>query len=117
MTWQELSALRERGQRPRTLCITTDFWRCREQADKGSMVVVHKPGKALPLELLEGLNVELHLDDCSQAFRLAKAMKARVIEWGNCASWCRCEQRMSICIAPDCQEAQKDLAFWESLFT
>lgn len=102
VNWNHLADLRSRGQRPGLLCVTTDFGRCRAQADAGAMVVVHKPGERLPVELLDGLNVELHLDDCSQAFRLARAWKAQGVEPALCSSWCRCERRMSICVPKDC---------------
>lgn len=112
MNWTDLASLRARGQRPALLCVTTEFRRCREQAEAGAMVVVHKPGEPLPVELLEGLNIELHLDDCSQTFRLLKAWKARDVAPALCSAWCRCEGAMTIAISPNCTHAQECWRLW-----
>jgi len=77
------------------------------------MVVLHKPGEALPVELLDGLNVELYLDDCSQTFRLSKAWKAKGVQPSLCSAWCKCEQRMSICVSPNCKHGGETTALAE----
>jgi hypothetical protein len=113
MTWQELRTLRDRGQKPRLLCVTTDFRRCVDRAKSGAMVVVHRAGEALPVELLDGLNVELHLDDCSQTFRLAKAWKSWGVQPALCSAWCQCEGRMSICVSPNCEHNAECARDWQ----
>jgi hypothetical protein len=112
MTWQELQALRDRGQKPALLCVTPDFRRCADRAKEGAMVVVHKAGEQLPVELLDGLNVELYLDDCSQTFRLAKAWKGREIQPALCSAWCHCEGRMTVSVSPDCGHAAQCARDW-----
>ena len=112
MTFTELRALRNRGHKPALLCVTTDFRRCLDQAKAGAMIVTHKPGEPFPVELLDGLNVELHLDDCSQTFRLAKAWKARDVQPALCSAWCKCERRMSICVSPSCEHNAECARDW-----
>jgi hypothetical protein len=115
VNWQDLRELRERGQRPVKLVVTTSWLRSAEQAAAGAMVVVHRSGEPFPVELLDGLDVELRLDDCAQATAVGRMLKGRAIQPSRVHTWCRCEDFSGAFWNPDCNTGDAIRAAWEGM--
>lgn len=99
MTWDDLRAMREQGQRPALpVAVTTKGWHWRSLADIGCMVIEHRAGERFPVELTEGLPVLLFLD-CRQAQAVAKLFRSKGQWPASVQSWCEC--RKSLTCAPE----------------
>jgi hypothetical protein len=115
MTWDDLRALRESGQKPLSLVVTTDWGRCRSLADAGAMVVVHRKGDPMPIELLAGLDVELRLDECRQACAVARLLRSKDISPATTRAWCACDGSVDSMWPYTCA-AKRDMdTAWEAL--
>ena len=115
MTWDDLRALRENGQRPLQLVVTTDWRRAAPLADAGAMVIVHRKGEPMPVELLEGLDVELRLDDCAQACAVARLVRSRDVAPACVRAWCSCDASVDTMWPYDCKAKIEMDAAWEAL--
>lgn len=114
ITWAQLRAMREAGQRPGLPVIVTldrrDAFRIFTAA---FAVVVHQPGTPMPLELLDGLAVLLRMP-CEYASRVARALRSRGVKPAHCESWCAC--RASLTVTPDasCEDARAIEREWSA---
>ncbi len=95
MTWNDLRELRRKGMRPSLPVVVSvdDFPPTGLFAEEGCMVIQHKPGEVLPVELLEGLMVWLFLRSCGRAQAVMRAMGNRGVK-ADCQAWCECMKRM-----------------------
>lgn len=99
-TWEQLRVLREAGRKPALMVvITTQRWFVRGWDQQGVMCILHRPGEKFPVELLEGLEVLVWLDNCDQTYALIRHMSLKGVQAKNfhhvckcyscCDSWCR----------------------------
>lgn len=114
MTFDDLRTLRETGQRPVKLVVTTSWTFCGD-IEPNAMVIVHRKGEAFPVELLQGLDVELRFDDCAQSTAVGRMLKAREIQPARMHVWCRCERYSGPFWNPDCETGEKIRAAWEAM--
>jgi hypothetical protein len=112
MTFDDLRALRENGQRPVKLVIATSWGNCAET--EGVMVVIHRRGEPFAAELLHGLDVELRFDDCAQATAVGRMLKARGVQPTRVHAWCRCEDFSGAFWSPDCKAGDEIRVAWEA---
>lgn len=96
MSWKELEAFRNRGLRPAFPVWLTDNknWMYRLRGT-GYMVIVHRPGEVMPLDLLAGMSVILAMG-CDRAAKVVQAMNNRQIEPESVMAWCPCTQRLVV---------------------
>lgn len=98
-TWSQLERIRAAGQRPFLPIIVTTNRRLPWNLDGvGAMTILHQRGEAMPIELLEGLNVILMLNDCEQAANVNRLRRAKSVMWKSCAAWCECEKTLTTCV-------------------
>lgn len=116
MSWEDLRELRERGQRPALpVCVTTDFWRCRDRAEAGALVIVHKAGERFEAQLLDGLEVELFLDGCAQTSAVARLIREREVAPASVVAWCKCWGELGSFWNRDCSTGAETLKAWDAL--
>lgn len=114
--WTDLAALRQSGRKPALpVVITTRYAKCLAQAAAGAMVIVQEKGKPIPVELLEGLDVELYLDDCAQATAVANIVRQHNVTPASFFVWCECEQWLDSRWNHDCKHGAEAAAAWEKL--
>jgi hypothetical protein len=77
----------------------------------GLLVVVHEPGKPMPLELLRGLDVILAMD-CDKSSRVVRALNAKEIRPASVKAWCPCLQDL-IYAGWDCAMTQRQNEPWQ----
>ncbi len=115
-TWSDLRQLRRQGLKPRLpLYVTTNFDNCREAAEIGAMVVVHKTGEKFEFELLRGLNVFLRLESCEQVSKVARRLRELDLRPASCQGWCRCEGAYNSYVWPNCKAGDAAHAAWEAM--
>lgn len=101
-TWGQLADLRANGKRPAlTVFVTTDERYARRlMFDLGVMAILQKPGEPMPVELLEGLDVILWLDDCEQAAAVSRLVRRRGVTPASLRAWCRCDRELTVSVGP-----------------
>lgn len=114
MNWDDLRHLRENGQRPMKLIVST-AWRWCQSLDEGVMVVIHGKGEPFPVDLLHGLDVELRFEECAQATAVARLTRARGVQPARMHVWCRCENFSGPFWSPDCKTGDEIRAAWETV--
>ncbi len=108
-TWQDLATLRAQGKRPALrLIVTTSKKLCWGLHGVGCMTILHEPGKPMPLELLDGLDVLLLLGQCELAAKVNRAMRARGVKPDRCEAWCPCTQELTTCVGKCSDMAEID---------
>lgn len=106
MTWNDLRAMRLRGQRPALrVFVTTDERFARRMGWVGAAAIVHEVGTPMPVELLDGLDVILDLGRCERAGAVQRLCDAKGVTLERCQAWCRCDQSLSIGPRP-CEEGE-----------
>lgn len=115
MNWEDLRALREGGRRPHRLVVTTNWRYAAEHAADGAMVIVHAKGEPMPVELLDGLDVELRLENCEQACGVARLVKSREVIPSCVRTWCRCDDVTDTMWPHNCKAKAEMDAAWEVL--
>jgi hypothetical protein len=107
MSWDNLRQLRRQGLKPSLpVVVMTDAGKpSRLLAEEGCMVIVHKPGEAFHVELLDGLRVWLFLRSCDRAQAVIRTMNHRGVQPSELRSWCECMARMDS--QPVCCEVAK----------
>lgn len=104
MTWDDLRVLRERGQKPRlALFVTTDERFAYRMLWVGAAAILHKPGAAMPVELLDGLDVIIDAGNCERSGAVKRLMDQRGVTPGQLRTWCRCSQSLAAVALP-CDE-------------
>lgn len=102
LSWDELRAMREAGQRPGLpVVVTLDRRDAYRLFTPAFAVVVHEPGKPMPLELLDGLAVILRMR-CPQASKVARALRSKGVRPAHCESWCECLRELTSGPAATC---------------
>lgn len=114
-TWEQLHELRAAGKRPTyRVVVTTDPSFAHRVADPAVMCIVHKPGAAMPVELLEGLDVLLWLDNCDQCTAVLRLCRAKEIQPRDLRLWCSCFRHFDTGCSP-CKDATETLSWIASL--
>lgn len=116
-TWAELEAMRKQGMRPKQLIVASNFNMVRAQAEAGAMVVVHKRGEKFRPELLRGLDVLLHFENCNQTHAAVRLMREREQMPKACAAWCQCEGELSTCVWTSCKARYEAAIAWDEMTT
>lgn len=97
MTWSDLRALRLRGQRPSLrLIVTTSARFAHRMAWVGCASIVHESGTAMPVELLDGLDVILDLGNCDRASKVKRLCDSKGVNLARCEAWCQCAQNLTV---------------------
>ena len=114
LTWDELRAIREADQRPGLpVIVTLDRRDAFAVFTPAFAVIVHEPGKAIPLEVLDGLAVILRMP-CPKAARVARALRAKGVKPTHCESWCACLRELTNAPATTCRFGVEIAAEWEA---
>lgn len=66
----------------------------------GVMVIVHRSGEPMPVELLEDLDVIFWLGDCDKNAAVLKLLNSRGVTVRAFKCWCDCEQILTSLVAP-----------------
>lgn len=104
MTWDDLRALRELGQRPTLrLFVTTDELLARRMTWVGAAAIVHRAGEPMPVELLDGLDVILALGRCERAGAVKRLCDSEGVRFARLQAWCRCSRELTVAPHP-CEE-------------
>jgi hypothetical protein len=106
-TWDQLRALREDGLQPAMkLIVTTNSRHAYRMDDIGVMAIHHRKGEPMPVELLQGLDVLLLLDDCEQATAVLRLCRAKGVTLASFRAWCKCAQETTALVMP-CADARE----------
>jgi len=81
--------------------IVTTSWRFAYGFDEiGVMAIVHTPGEPMPIELLDGLDVIFHFDDCAKSMAVVRMLCARDVKPARYACWCKCYGELTKFVMP-----------------
>lgn len=97
LTWEALRELRAGGQKPTLpIIVTTKRHLPYRLHGVGCMVILHEAGKAMPVNLLEGLDVIFFFDRCDLVVSVWNLCQSKGIRMASTKTWCSCEQALSI---------------------
>ncbi len=116
-TWQQLLELRSAGKRPTMKLVVTSSRRFAYGFDEiGVMAILHTRGEPMPVELLEGLQVIFHFEDCAQSSAVSRLLSTRgvTLEWYR--FWCECYDELTTIVMP-CNENHESMRWIDSLPT
>lgn len=117
-TWGQLAQLRAAGQRPAmTLIVSTSRRFAWNVGQLGAMTILQQRGEPMPVELLDGLDVIFHLDNCDQNAAVLRLMRSKGVIAGRAGQvrcWCKCFEFLDSGAAP-CSATRQSLAWIESL--
>lgn len=95
--WDALRMLRMGGQKPTLpVIITTKPYLPRRLEGVGCMVILHKAGDVMPIQLLDGLDVIFFFDKCELTIHVERLAKAKEVTFGWAKTWCSCANLLSV---------------------
>jgi hypothetical protein len=99
-TWADLRALREDGRRPALpVFVTTAARFAGNLLDAGVAAILHAPGRRMPVDLLEGLDVILDLGPCGRAGAVRRLCDAHGVTC-RLTAWCACDGELTLMPRP-----------------
>ena len=110
-TWDALKELRESGQKPTLpVIVTTKRHLPYRLQGVGCMVILHEAGKAMPVALLESLDVIFFFDRCDLVVSVWKLCSSKGVKMASTKVWCACDGSLSV--APLLCESYADAMQW-----
>jgi hypothetical protein len=95
-SWRQLQEMRSRGERPALPVIVTTSSRLEGNLrGVGALVIEHRPGERMPVQVLDGLRVILALDRCDRALAVKHLMDGRGVRCERVQAWCRCSKQLT----------------------
>lgn len=109
--WDSLRQLRMGGQKPALPVIVTTKPHLPQRLDGvGCMVILHKAGEAMPIKLLDGLDVIFMLDTCELMCHVEQFRKSKGVTFASSRAWCSCASLLTI--APMSCESHRAAIEW-----
>jgi hypothetical protein len=107
MTWDALAEVRRKGMKPLLPVYVTDRWMlAKNMRDVGCISILHKPGKPMPVRLLDGLDVRLDVGTCERAGRVKRLMDQRDVKPATMRAWCQCAgEFVALCV--ECEKGDE----------
>lgn len=94
--WDALRLLRMGGKKPALpVIVTTKPHLPRRLEGVGCLVILHKAGEVMPVQLLEGLEVIFMFERCELATHVWRIAKAKGVKF-NAKTWCKCCDMLSV---------------------
>jgi hypothetical protein len=95
--WDALRAMRMAGQKPALAVIVTSKIQLPKRLEGvGCMVILHRAGEVMPIDLLEGLDVLFFFDKCELVGHVWRLAKAKEVTFARCRAWCTCASMPTI---------------------
>lgn len=98
-TWEDLRTLRAQGVVPRlklVICDPSQYILRKNFIDMGAMVIDVKGDEAVPVELLDGLDVWLFFNRCGESEAIAKALRECERKPERIRAWCQCSHDFTV---------------------
>jgi hypothetical protein len=96
MSWDTLRELRMHGQKPALPVIVTNKPHLpRKLEGVGCLTILHAAGEAMPIGLIEGLDVIFFFDRCDLADHVYRLAQAKRVKLGRTRTWCSCASLLS----------------------
>jgi hypothetical protein len=95
--WDALRQMRIAGQKPSLPVIVTTLPQLPKRLEGvGCLVILHKAGEAMPIKLLDGLDVIFYFRQCDLMVPVWKLAKSKDVTFASARTWCSCSDILSV---------------------